>query len=83
MFRYIVFLNALSSADEKARRMMDEQGHMDPSDMEGRAAAASYIADLTSNLAEIARTHGLETLSYVLEMARLEAESTAHECDGR
>ena len=62
---------------------MDDRGHMDGLDAEGRAAAASYIADLTSNLAEIARTHGLETLSYVLEMARLEAESTAHQDRGQ
>jgi hypothetical protein len=43
-----------------------------------RSEAAAYIADLTANLAAIARTHGLETLSYVLEMARLEAENAAH-----
>jgi len=47
-------------------------------DAEARLAAADYIADLTGNLAAIARRHGLETLSYVLEMARLEAQSTSH-----
>ena len=48
------------------------------SEAEARLAAADYIADLTGNLAAIARQHGLETLSYVLEMARLEAQSTSH-----
>ena len=40
-----------------------------------RAAVASYIATLSADLAAMARRHGLETLGYVLEMARLEAES--------
>jgi len=62
---------------------MDERSHTGGLNTGGRAAAASYIADLTSNLAEIARTHGLETLSYVLEMARLEAESTVHQDSGQ
>ncbi len=39
--------------------------------------AAAYIAALTQNLAALARLHGLGPLSYLLEMARLEAESTA------
>lgn len=41
------------------------------------AAAAEYIAALVADLAEIARRHGLDTLGYVLEMARLEAENTS------
>jgi hypothetical protein len=39
-----------------------------------RAAVAHYIASLSADLARLARRHGLTTLSYVLEMARLEAE---------
>jgi glutamate synthase domain-containing protein 2 len=35
--------------------------------------AAQYIASLTHELAEIARRNGLDTLGYILEMARLEA----------
>jgi hypothetical protein len=46
--------------------------------IESRLGAAEYIADMTGNLATMARLHGLETLSYLLEMARLEAESSAH-----
>jgi hypothetical protein len=44
-------------------------------DAAARLAAADYIADMSGSLAVIARTHGLETLGYVLEMAELEARS--------
>jgi hypothetical protein len=37
-------------------------------------AAAHYIAALAGQLAEIARRNGLDTLSAILEMARLEAD---------
>lgn len=36
--------------------------------------AAHYIAALTHELAQIARRNGLDTLSFILEMARLEAD---------
>jgi hypothetical protein len=49
----------------------DGQGPADP------AAAATYIASLAADLASIARGHGLDTLGYLLEMARLEAENTS------
>jgi hypothetical protein len=38
-------------------------------------AAADFVATLTTELAELARRHGLDTLGYILEMARMEAES--------
>ncbi len=41
-----------------------------------RAHAVTYIASMTTELALMARRHGLDTLSYILEMARLEAENT-------
>jgi len=44
----------------------------DPRD---RVAAAAYVAELSSDLAAIARRHGLDTLGYLLDMARLEAET--------
>ena len=44
-------------------------------DSAGRTAAASYVASLTADLAVLARRNGLDTLGYLLEMARLEAES--------
>ncbi len=46
-----------------------------PKPAEDRMAAAVYIADLTGSLAVIARDHGLNTLGYLLDMAKLEAEN--------
>jgi hypothetical protein len=37
-------------------------------------AAAHYIASLAQELAELAKTHELEALAYILDMARLEAD---------
>ena len=48
-----------------------------------RTAAASYVATLTADLASIAKTHGLDTLGYILDMARLEAENVARKSNGR
>ena len=42
-----------------------------------RQQAAAYVADLTADLARIARGHGLDALGYLLDMARLEAQSVA------
>ena len=42
-----------------------------------RAAAAAYVAELSSDLAVIARRHGLDTLGYILDMASLEAQSAS------
>ena len=39
-------------------------------------AAASYIATLAADLALIAQRNGLDTLGYILDMARLEAENS-------
>jgi hypothetical protein len=38
--------------------------------------AARYIAALVDELAQLAKRHGLETLSFLLEMVRLEADQT-------
>jgi len=40
-------------------------------------SAALYIASLTDELAKLARHHGFDTLSYILEMARIEADQVA------
>ena len=40
-----------------------------------RAATAEYVATLSTDLASMARRHGLDTLGYLLDMVRLEAES--------
>jgi hypothetical protein len=39
--------------------------------------AATYIAELTSDLARLARENGLTELAYLLDIARLEAEMNA------
>lgn len=39
--------------------------------------AAHYIATLTGELARLAETYDLNTLAYILDMARLEAEQTS------
>jgi hypothetical protein len=44
-------------------------------DNEERTEAANYVATLAADLAEIARQHGMNTLGYLLDMARLEAEN--------
>jgi hypothetical protein len=44
---------------------------------DGRAAVASYVATMSADLASLARRTGLDTLGYLLEMVRLEAESTS------
>ena len=46
-----------------------------PTSEETPDKAAQYIASMTQELAELARRNGLETLSRILEMARLEAIS--------
>jgi hypothetical protein len=48
-----------------------------PSPQSRARAAATYIAELTSDLAKLARDHGFSELAYLLDVARLEAEMTA------
>jgi hypothetical protein len=43
-----------------------------------KAAAAAYIAEMSSTLADLARGYDIETLGYLLELARLEAETISH-----
>jgi hypothetical protein len=43
----------------------------------GPSAVAIYVSTMSADLAVMARRTGLETLSYLLEMVRLEAESVA------
>jgi hypothetical protein len=43
----------------------------------GRAATAAYVASLVADLSVLARKQKLDTLGYLLEMARLEAEGAA------
>ena len=43
-----------------------------------KAAAAAYIAEMSSTLAALARGYDIEALGYLLELARLEAETISH-----
>jgi hypothetical protein len=54
--------------------MADQPTPADPGD---RTAVASYVATLSADLSDMARRTGLETLGYLLEMVRLEAENMA------
>jgi hypothetical protein len=42
-----------------------------------QATVADYVATLSADLAVMARRHGLDTLGYLLDMARLEAENVS------
>ena len=46
--------------------------------------AAAYIAELSAGLSSVARRHRLDTLVYILDMARMEAEilARARDVDG-
>jgi hypothetical protein len=68
-FRLRSVLKPMPDRDEKN----GPNGHETPD------SAAHYIATLTEELAQIARRNGLDTLSYILEMARLEADQVAKE----
>jgi hypothetical protein len=49
-----------------------------------RTQVANYVATMSSDLATMARRNGLDTLGYLLEMVRLEAENvTRHAQNGR
>jgi len=49
---------------------------------ESTAEAALYIASLAEELARFARTHGFETLAYLLNLARLEADQISKSSSG-
>jgi hypothetical protein len=48
-----------------------------------RAATAEYVATLSTDLASLARRQGLDTLGYLLDMVRLEAENLLEESRDR
>ena len=55
--------------------MADHSGNVAGQD---RDQVAAYVAELTNELAEVSRRHGLDVLGYLLDMARLEAENVVH-----
>jgi hypothetical protein len=46
------------------------------------ATAVSYLATMTAELSVLARQHGFDALSYILDMARLEAENAGRQLNG-
>lgn len=44
---------------------------------DGALSAALYIAALADELARLAKSHDLDALAYILNMARLEADQVA------
>jgi hypothetical protein len=63
--------------------MKEELGAQNIQEAGDPAEAAAYVAELAGNLALIARRHGLDTLGYILDMARLEAENATRHVNGR
>ena len=51
------------------------------SEASGRSAAAAYLAAITADLASIARSHRLDVLGYLLDMATVEAENVSRQAD--
>jgi len=47
----------------------------------GVPGAARYIASLSQELAELAKSYQLEALAYILDMARLEADQISKRGD--
>ena len=58
---------------------MPDRDKNGPNRQEASDSAAEYIATLAQELAQLARRNGLDTLSYILEMAQLEADQAAKE----
>lgn len=57
---------------------MDEDHQTEGGDGPGPPySTAAYIGALVDELAKLARRNGLDTLAYLLEMARLEADQIA------
>jgi hypothetical protein len=44
---------------------------------------ALYIASMITELARLAKSHNLDTLAYLLDMARLEADQVSQTWSGR
>jgi hypothetical protein len=62
--------------------MPDRDDDNEPQGEETPERAAEYIASMMDQLAKLAKRNGLETLSYLLEMARLAADQDNDGKDG-
>ena len=84
----ICVVNGLEAAGLTVGRAMDDDAGALKARERGdrsvdRAAAANYVAELSAELASLARQHGLDALGYILDMARLEAENATRHVNGR
>jgi hypothetical protein len=61
--------------------MDDKDDHNGPEADETPDSAAQYIASLADELAKLAKRNGLDTVSYLLEMARFAADQDTDEED--
>jgi hypothetical protein len=61
-------------------RMTSDNGATPPLEAPG---AALYIASLLEELAQLAKSHDLDALAYILDMARLEADQISKRWDGQ
>lgn len=53
--------------------------HLVQTERDDKAQVAVYVASMSADFANMARDTGLETLGYLLEMVRLEAENAARQ----
>jgi hypothetical protein len=68
-----VYLNSSTEARDACSEAMSANLPLQPRARD----AAGYIAELTADLARLARENGFKELAYLLEVARLEAEMKA------
>jgi glutamate synthase domain-containing protein 2 len=57
--------------------MQEPQASREPNVEGTPESTALYIASFAQELAQLAKSHGFDSLSYILEMARLEADQVA------
>ena len=72
-FRAALFRGCRRRRQHNATRDDGEE----PTSRETLESVARYVASLAEELAAMAQRNGLDTLSYILEMARLEADQIA------
>jgi hypothetical protein len=88
MRRMVAFLEYMSKKEASGRWPFRRTGDVMASDREGGPGnaetplAAHYIAELADELARLAKSHNLDSLAYILNMARLEADHVAKGCTG-
>jgi hypothetical protein len=71
------------AVEARARRGQPSPAGTEPPGQGDRLEAAEFIGSSVEEFAQLARRHSLETLAYLLDMARLEADETVRQCHGR